>query len=59
MKSHKIRIYTKYFRANLSLGDTIKNVTPQIFETRPTSKQHRTLIKKAFHSNVFRGLFIL
>ncbi len=39
--------------ANLSLGGTTKNVTPQIFETHPTSKQHRIHIKKTFHSKLF------
>jgi len=32
--------------ANLSLGGTTTNVTPQIFETHPTSGQHRTHILK-------------
>jgi len=49
MKGHKIRICTKYYRANLSLGGTIRNITPQIFETHPTLKQHRTHIKKVFN----------
>jgi hypothetical protein len=40
-------------KANLSLGGTIKNVTPQIFVTHPTSKQHRTHIKKNIHSKLF------
>jgi hypothetical protein len=39
--------------ANLSLSGTTKNVAPQHFETHPTSKQHRTHIKKAFHSKLF------
>jgi len=44
-EGHKIRICTKYYRANLSLGGTIRIVTPQIFETHPTSEQHRTHIR--------------
>ncbi len=35
-------------RANLSLGGTTKNFTPQIYETHPTLKQHKIHIKKAF-----------
>ncbi len=58
-ESHTIKICTKYFKANLYLGDMIRNITPQIFQTHPTSKQHRTLIKKTFHSKLFVGLFIL
>jgi hypothetical protein len=38
---------------NLSLGGTTKNITPEIFETHPTSRQDRTHIKKAFHSKLF------
>jgi hypothetical protein len=52
-KGHKIRIYTKYYRANLSLGGTIRTVTLQIFETHPTSKQHRIQIKKSFYLKLF------
>jgi hypothetical protein len=48
MKGQKIRICTKYYRANLSLGNIIRNLTLQIFETHPTSKQHKTHIKKLF-----------
>jgi hypothetical protein len=39
-------------RANLSLGGTTKNVTPQISKTRPTLGQHKTHIKKAFYSKL-------
>ncbi len=40
-------------KANLSLGGTIKNVTPQIFVTHPTSKQHKIHMKKNIHSKIF------
>jgi hypothetical protein len=46
-------IISYYIWANLLLGGIIKNVTPQNFETHPTSKQHRTYIKIAFHSKLF------
>ncbi len=36
--------------ANLSLGGTTSNDTPLIFETHPNLGQHKTHIKKAFHS---------
>jgi hypothetical protein len=39
--------------ANLSLGGTIKNVTPQIFMTHPTSRQHKAHIQKTFDSKLF------
>jgi choline-glycine betaine transporter len=39
--------------ANLSLGATIRNITPQIFVTHPTSGQHRIHIKKVFQSKLF------
>jgi hypothetical protein len=32
-----------------SLGDTIRNVTPQNFETHPTLKQHMIHLKKYFN----------
>jgi hypothetical protein len=48
-KGHKIRICTKYYVANLSLGGTIRKVTPQLFETHQTSQQHRIHIKKSFY----------
>ncbi len=38
--------------ANLSLGGTTRNVTPQISMTHPTSRQHRTHIKKKIHSKL-------
>jgi hypothetical protein len=41
------------YKALLSLGGTIRNVTPQIFETYPISKQHKIHIKKTFHSKLF------
>ncbi len=34
------------------LGGTTRNVTPQIFETHPTLRQHRIHIKKVFHSKL-------
>jgi len=37
--------------ANLSLGATTRNITPQIFVTHPTSGQHRIHIKKKFNPN--------
>jgi hypothetical protein len=40
-------------KINLSLGGTTRNVTPQIFKTHPTLEQHRTHVKKAFHSKLF------
>ncbi len=39
--------------ANLSLCGPIKNITPQIFETHPTLRQHKNHIKKTFHSKLF------
>jgi hypothetical protein len=42
-----------YERANLSLGGTTKNVTPQISKNYLISGQHRTHIKKTFHSKLF------
>jgi hypothetical protein len=41
-------LITNDIGANLSLGGTTKNVTPQIFVTHPTSKQHKNHIKKIF-----------
>ncbi len=38
---------------NLSLGGTIKNITPQIYVTHPILRQHRSHIKKQFHSKFF------
>jgi hypothetical protein len=35
------------------LGGTIKNITPQISMTHPTSIQHRTYINKTFHCKLF------
>ncbi len=46
------RIVTK-ITTNLSLGGTIKNITPQISMTHPTSIQHRTHINKTFHCKLF------
>jgi hypothetical protein len=37
--------------ANLSLGGTTRNITPQNFVTHPTSGQHRTHIKNKFIPN--------
>jgi len=37
---------------NLSLGGIIMNVTPQISETHLVLEQHRTHIKKTFHSKL-------
>jgi hypothetical protein len=54
IEGHTIRICTKYYRANLSLGGTIRNVMPQIFETHPTSKQHRTHINKSFYFIIYQ-----
>ncbi len=34
------------YEANLFLGGTSRNLTPQISVTHPTSRQHRTHIKK-------------
>jgi hypothetical protein len=45
--------YDVHGMTNLSLGVTTKNVTPQTYETHSTSEQHRTHIKKAFHSKFF------
>jgi hypothetical protein len=42
-----IQVQYVFFVANLFLGDTTRNVTPQISVT-PTSRQHRTHIKKTF-----------
>jgi len=39
--------------ASLSLGDTIKNITPQISKTHPTLKQHKIHIKQVPHSKSF------
>jgi hypothetical protein len=39
--------------ANLSLGGTIRNITPQISKTHSTSKQHKNHINKTFHSKLF------
>jgi hypothetical protein len=39
--------------ASLSLGDTIKNITPQISKTHPTLEQHKTHIKQVSHSKSF------
>ncbi len=41
-----------YGRANLSLGGTTRSVTPQISKNHPTLRQHRTHIKKVFHSKL-------
>ncbi len=38
-----------YCLANPSLCGTTKNDIPQNFETHPTSKQHRSHIKRIFH----------
>jgi hypothetical protein len=40
-----------FIHANLSLGGTTRNITPQISMTHPTSKQHRTHIKKKIIPN--------
>jgi len=45
--------YKHTIMKNLSLGGTTRNVTAQIFETHPTSRQHRIHIKKKFHSKIF------
>jgi hypothetical protein len=37
--------------ANLSLGGTIRNVTPQIYMTHPISRQHKIHIKKKIIPN--------
>ncbi len=36
---------------NLSLGGTMKNVTPQISKSHPTSEQYKTHVKKKFIPN--------
>ncbi len=38
---------------NLSLGGTTRDVTTQIFVTHQTLGQHRTHMKKTFHSKLF------
>jgi hypothetical protein len=53
MRGAKGKVISKHYKANFSLGGTIKNITPQIFVTHPTSRQHRTHIKKKFHSKLF------
>jgi hypothetical protein len=42
-----------HFTTNLFLGGTTRNVTPQISMIHPTLGQHRSHIKKAFHSKLF------
>jgi hypothetical protein len=36
-----------------SLGGTYKNVIPQMFLTHPTSRQHKTNLRKVFPSNFY------
>jgi hypothetical protein len=50
-KVKKRRSQNKYYRANLPLGGTIRNVTPQISKAHPTLKQHRTHKEELFISN--------
>jgi hypothetical protein len=38
---------------NLSLGGTTRNVTPQIFVTHPTLRQHMIHIEETFQSKLF------
>jgi hypothetical protein len=38
---------------NLSLGGTIRNVTPEIFVIHSTLRQHKIHINKAFQSKLF------
>jgi hypothetical protein len=43
----------KLKKANPSLGYTTWNITPQIFETHSTSKQHETHLKKTSFQNLY------
>jgi hypothetical protein len=48
-----LQYFTIAIGANISFDGTTRNVTPQIFETCLTLGQHRTHIKKTFHSKLF------
>jgi hypothetical protein len=61
---YKVKVFSRYYiwhmaflLANLSLVGTTRNITPQIFVTHPTSRQHKTHIKKNIHSKLFMKRF--